>query len=252
MNRVRSCSIWLAILLGALLMLPTQSFAQWYGGVYGGAVFPQDADTEASAAFGITGLISSSDIEFEPGVMFGGRIGYWMEALDIPWFGLEGEFYWGIPQVEDQQITLGGVVSGGPFTVQETDFDIATVAVNLVARYPYGPIQPYVGIGGAWTFADLDNIKLKESARVSVPGEDELVTIPAGTIVFKGDDDDAFGLQLMGGLRGFVTDNVALFAEYKWVLTELELGDITFDYRAHHIYGGIEYTFGTGGVHQKP
>jgi len=56
----------------------------------------------------------------------------------------------------------------------------------------------------------------------------------------------------MGGLRGFVTDNIALFAEYKWVLAELEFADFEIDYSASNVYGGVEWHFGTGGVHQKP
>ncbi len=44
MDRVKTCSIWVAILLGAFLMVPTQSFAQTYIGVYGGVNIPHDAD----------------------------------------------------------------------------------------------------------------------------------------------------------------------------------------------------------------
>ncbi|MCH6567830.1 MAG: outer membrane beta-barrel protein [Nitrospinae bacterium] len=236
MDTAKSRSIWLAILLGAVLMVPTQSFAQIYVGAYGGAVFPHDADTEIDAILGVDiPSISSSDIEFDTGVMFGARVGYWLEALGLPMFGVEGEFYWGIPEISGQDVTLAGIL---PVPIQEADFNVGTIGINLLARYPYYPIQPYVGVGLAILFADIDDIKL------SVP--------PVGTVFLRGDDDTAAGLQLMGGLRGFVTDNIALFAEYKWVLAELEFADFEIDYSASHVYGGVEWHFGTGGVHQKP
>ena len=234
MDRVKSYSIWLAILLGALLMVPTQSFAQIYVGAYGGAVFPHDADTEVDAVSGIPfPVLALSDIEFDTGVMFGARVGYWLEAIGLPYFGVEGEFYWGIPEISGQDVTLVGVT----IPIQEADFNVGTIGINLLARYPYGPIQPYLGGGLAILFADVDDIKL---------------SVPPGDVFLRGDNDTAVGLQLMGGLRGFVTDNVALFAEYKFVISELEFQDFELDYRASHVYGGIEWHFGTGGVHQQP
>ena len=247
MITAKSRSIWLAILLGALLIVPTQSFAQIYVGAYGGAVFPHDADTEGT---GDASDVSLSDTEFDVGVMFGARVGYWLEALDLPFIGVEGEFYWSLPEVSDQTVTLGGAVSGS-VPIQEADFDVGTIGLNLLARYPYGPIQPYAGVGLAILFADVDDIKNSDPILVTLGGV-PLGVIPAGTTFITGDDDTAVGLQLMGGVRGFVTDNVALFAEYKWVLAEFEFQDIELDYSASHVYGGIEWHFGTGGVHQQP
>jgi len=250
MDRVKSCSVWLAILLGALLMVPTQSFAQIYVGAYGGAVFPHDADAEIESIFGIpTPGLTSSDVEFETGVMFGARVGYWMEYFDLPFFGVEGEFYWSLPNIESQDVTLGGT-GGGSVPIQDTDFRVGTVALNLLARYPYGPIQPYAGVGGAFLFADVDDVKLSAPTVFILPGG--AVILPAGATVFRGDDDTTFGLQLLGGVKGFVNDNLAIFAEYKWVLAEFEFDTVELDYSASHVYAGLEWHFGTGGVHQQP
>ena len=149
--------------------------------------------------------------------MAGARVGYWMEALDLPFFGVEAEFYWAGPE------------SG--------DLTLLTGAFNVLARYPYGPVQPYAGVGVGVVYADAD------------------VNVRPFAPPFNDDDVNA-ALQLMGGLRGFVTDNVALFAEYKWVLTEFEFEGpgttLEIDYSTSHVYGGIEYHFGAGGVHQKP
>jgi len=192
------------------LMVPTHCFAQWYVGAYGGVAIPHESDFELTIPSIAPGVVFIGETDFDPGPMAGGRVGYWMEALDLPFFGVEAEFYWAGPE------------SG--------DLTLLTSGFNVLARYPYGPVQPYAGAGVGVIYADVDGID---------------------------DDDTNAALQLMGGLRGFVTDNVALFAEYKWVLTEFEFdgpsgSTLEFDYSTSHVFGGIEYHFGTGGVHQKP
>ncbi len=222
MDRVKSRSLWLAILLGALLMLPTQSFAQTYIGVYGGVNISHDADGTLLDPVLLGPAPFSGEIEFDPSVIAGARLGYFFENFDLPWLGVEFDAYWTNPEL-DRFKTAGRNVAF------DDDLNIISGGINGLIRYPYGPIQPYAGVGGGVVYADLDN---------------------------PNDEDVVVSLQLVGGVRGFVRDNLALFAEYKWVLTEFEFNDsgesLEVDYTASHIYGGIEWHFGTGGVHQQP
>jgi opacity protein-like surface antigen len=181
MMKVRSRALWLAILIGAVLLTPTPGFAQVYVGGYGGAVLPDGAD-------------------FDPGVMAGVRIGYWNEVVNAPYAGVEVEVYGGLPENKG------------------TDLDMLALGINGLFRYPYGPIQPYGGVGLGVVYGEVE-----------------------------GDDDTAVAFQAMGGVRGFIKDNVALFAEYKWVsvyLDELEFKGIELDYSASNVFGGIEFHFG--------
>ncbi|MCH7922691.1 MAG: porin family protein [Nitrospinae bacterium] len=224
MDTAKSRSLWLAILLGALLMVPTQSFAQVYIGGYGGVAIPHDADATIVDPALLGPIAISGEVEFDPEVIAGARVGYWLEALDLPYFGVELDFYWTDPELDRFKLAGLSIPIDG-------DLTIISGGLNGLVRYPYGPIQPYAGVGGAIVYGDLD-------------------------LSGSRDDDVSVALQLMGGVRGFVTDNVALFAEYKWVLTEFEFDDkgskLELDYSTSHIYGGIEWHFGTGGVHQKP
>jgi len=219
MRKVTPRSLWLIIVLGALLMIPTQSFAQVYIGGYGGVSITHDADAEIGVfSFGTTTTFSG-EIELDPSVIAGARVGYWMEAFDLPFLGVEFDAYWTNPELDRFK------TSGLSLAIDD-DLIVISGGINGLVRYPYGPIQPYAGVGVGVVYAEIDSVN---------------------------DEDVVASLQLVGGVRGFVSDNLALFAEYKFVLTEFEFGALReLDYSASNIYGGIEWHFGTGGVHQQP
>ena len=221
MDRVKTRSLWLAILLGALLMVPTESFAQIYIGGYGGVSIPHDSDAEVTIP-SLDLVNSSGEFEFDPAVIAGARLGYFFENFDLPWLGVEFDAYWTNPEL-DRFKTAGRNVAF------DDDLIVLSGGINGLVRYPYGPIQPYAGVGVGVVYADLDK---------------------------PNDEDVVASLQLVGGVRGFVSDNLALFAEYKFVLTDFEFqaggASLDLDYNASNIYGGIEWHFGTGGVHQQP
>jgi len=210
----------LVFLLAVVLLAPTHSFAQMYVGIYGGGAIPHSADVEIKVppepSFLVPdlgrGFRDVGDADFDPGVMVGGRVGFWFEG--VPYVGAEVDFYWANPEISVK-------VAGLSLLIDE-DIDVYTGGINLLARYPYWPIQPYGGVG-----------------------------LGIVTVDFERDNDTALALQLMGGVRGFITDNIALFTEYKWVLSRLEFKgaggeELEFDYSASHVYGGIEYHFGSG------
>ena len=213
----------LVFLLAVVLLAPTHSFAQMYVGIYGGGAFPEDSDIEIEVpVVNLLGLGDSTfgfdvvgDAEFDPGVMVGGRVGYWFEG--VPIVGAEVDFYWANPEVS--------LKVAGPSLPIDEDLGVYTGVINLLVRYPYWPIQPYGGFG------------------VGIVNVD-----------FAGDSETAVAFQFMVGVRGFITDNIALFTEGKVVGSRLNfkgelkgsVEKLKFDYIAPHVYGGIEYHFGSG------
>ncbi len=248
MKKVNSRSLWLALLLAAALLLPTPSFAQIYVGVYGGATIPHKTDISllnrpVDRGFGPESRGIVGDAEFDAGAVAGGRVGYWFKPL--PYAGVELEGYRANAKISDLNIE--------GFTIpidEEVDLDVYTVALNFLFRYPYGPIQPYGGMGMGVAYTRVDDFKF--DTPVALSGEFSLIDIPAGT-TFSSDDKTTMAFQLMAGLKVFITDNISLSAEYKWGLlgNDFEFkgppgARLDFPTETSHVSVGIEFHFGPG------
>jgi outer membrane protein OmpA-like peptidoglycan-associated protein len=202
---------------GFALALPAAASAQtpeWLSGVYlGGALgwnLAEDSDIDG------TGL--NGDVEFNDGyagfLTFGGK---------LFWFRGEGEF--GYRNNDVDSVTGIGSANGKA--------KVLSYMGNLLFDIPTGtPWVPYVGAGIGGARLDLDSVSLP-AAGVSVD-----------------DDETGWAWQGIAGVTYHVSDNLGIFADYRYFDTE----DIQFrasngtsfetDYTAHTISIGLRYVFG--------
>ena len=134
---------------------------------------------------------SGNNLSLENSLMYGGKVGYYFDSLKIDRFnlGIETEVYSAKANIKDQNIIIGGVNFG---SVGEVKNRVTTWApFNVVVRYQAGVLEPYAGVGLGVFF----------SSRSS------------GNIT---DTSTDVGLNTQVGLRVRVTNNVALFGEWKF------------------------------------
>lgn len=278
--RALSKSRLLLAITAVALLSPLPAFSQIYVGAYGGPVFPEDAGVTITDRFRLAvftevedeGSVLSdinipiTDFDFDTRVMAGGRVGYWLEDFNLPFLGVQAEVFGGSPNIKDQTVTMGfdqtidGVSTSdrAVFDIKEVDLNIVTVGLNLMARWPQGPIQPYGGVGLGLVYAHIDEVGVPSQVTI-ISSDGTRQTLTGGEFVsqfnvggddaqnlFVRDNDFVPALLLTGGVRAFVLENVALFAEYKFMTTEFEFRDLEMDYDASHIFGGIEFYFGPG------
>ena len=206
--------------LAAVLILGWGSPAQAEVYVAGqvGANIPQDL-TNVRGVDSFDG-IQVTDLDLKNQVVFGIKVGgYFPHSWD--WLGVEGEFYHTDSDITQQTATLTGPIptfstSGMVF---ETDLAVNTFAFNLLARYPGQWIQPYTGVGVGVNVFSIDT--------------------PAG----MSGTSVAPTLNLLAGVRMFVTDRVAAFVEYKHNRGTVEFSEIGIegDYRVNLFMGGVSY-----------
>lgn len=214
----------MVVVIGIVLCLgmsASQVHAEMYIGGQAGASFPKDlSDVRGTNNFSGTRL---SDLNLKDSLAAGLKVGgYFPESLN--WLGLEGEAYYTNPEIKKQAVTgnvsiLGN--SGGQFIIPKTDLHIITFAFNALVRYPGEILQPYGGVGIGLNVAYLRSGNVKSDAGFAPT------------------------LNLMGGMRAFVNEQIALFAEYKYNRGTFEFYANNFkaDYRTHLVVGGLTYHF---------
>jgi opacity protein-like surface antigen len=251
-----------------VLFVPQQSYGQLYIGPYVGAAIPHTADASVANLFiqekfaetlkkgaNVSSLsISASDAEYDPGITWGGRVGYWMEGLGLPFLGLEAEFYGAFPKISDQTLRMGATFTSGTGTsvnlnvpIEEAELDIYTVGFNLLARYPFGRLQPYGGAGLGIVRGEITKLEAVAGSSALLNGSTVSLSKPGEEDIILADvKDTSPALHLIGGVKTFIERNTALFLEYKYVSTEFNFQGLELEYESSQIYGGIEFYSGPG------
>lgn len=208
----------LPLFLLSALLLPSHSGAEPYVAGMVGYTAPNDLTNIQGT--GAASGISLSDLALQNSVAYGGKVGYFFPGIN--WLGIETELYNTTPHVKQQSVTASGFGVTVPLgTAPGFNLRVLTWGINAVVRYPGKTFQPYAGVGLGVFFANA-----------SFQGQS--------------DSDTAPGLNALAGLRMFATDNLALFAEYKYNRATFNLPNaigFEVDYSANIFMGGVSYHF---------
>jgi opacity protein-like surface antigen len=152
------------------------------------------------------------DFDLKNSVSYGGKLGYFPGHGPM---GVELDVFNSQPNIKNLD-DVPGIHLG-----------VTNVGLNLLMRYPGQTFQPYAGIGGALLIA-----RLSESATT------------------RSDTDVGFGLNVLAGVRAFITPYVAIFTEYKYTHGTLTfddafgpVGGFSGDYQVQNVMFGVSYHF---------
>ena len=215
------CRLLLSVTGGGLLTTTAQ--AEWYVGGYGGVSAPGALSNATISSATLGGGVTNariSDLELESGLLGGVKGGYFLESR--PWLGIETELYSMKPDVKQQTI-VGGTASGTVFAanIPTTSLRLSVWAVNLIIRSPSmsDVFQPYGGIGYGLFFATG-----------SQGGQSNTQINP--------------GFQFVAGARYVLTQDWALFGEFKYNNTSIRFSGIKGSYDSQNFVVGLMWHFG--------
>jgi opacity protein-like surface antigen len=215
------CGLLLSVTEGGLLTTTAQ--AEWYVGGYGGISAPGSLSnvtvSNATLGGGVTNA-RINDLELNSGLLGGVKGGYFLESR--PWLGIETELYSMKPDVKQQTI-VGGTASGNLFAgnIPTTSLRLSVWAANLIIRSPSmsDVFQPYGGIGYGLFFATG-----------SQGGQSNTQINP--------------GFQFVAGARYVLTQEWALFGEFKYNHTSIRFSGIKGSYDSQNFVVGLMWHFG--------
>lgn len=207
----------LGCFLTSSVLLPALAHSELYiAGQLGGA-FPGKL-TNVKGTGNSSGL-TFGDFEMDNSVVYGGKLGYFLESYN--WLGFELDGYTTTPHIKQQTVHVS---PSGTINQRDAELRVTTVAVNLVFRYPGQTFQPYIGGGPGYVYA----------------------TGTSG----QSDSSHGVGFNFIAGLRVFVVQHLAVFGEYKYFGATFKFHNafgpgfgIEEDYKASHIVAGVSYHF---------
>jgi opacity protein-like surface antigen len=201
----------------SLTNLPAQAETYVAGQI--GVNIPYDLSNTEWSVGGAT--VGGNDLSLQTSLVYGAKLGYFFESMK--WLGIETEVFNATPHLKQQNYTIGGTNLG---TVEGVNNRILTWApINVVVRYQMGAFEPYAGVGLGVFFS-----------RLSWDG-------------FSSSSTDV-GLNTQLGLRYRVTNQVAVFGEWKFNRANISHDNlvgtgvnVSADYNAHNLVFGVGYHF---------
>jgi opacity protein-like surface antigen len=172
--------------------------------------------------------LTTSDLSLQNSLMYGAKLGYYFDS--IKWLGVETEVFNSTPHLKQQDVTVsfGGASATGNFSGQSVRV-LNWAPINIVVRHQMGGFEPYAGVGMGVFFANLKDGASGEST-----------------------SSTSVGLNTQLGLRYMVTQNVAVFGEWKYNRASLnfsessptqQTGGFKGDYSANIFAFGVGYHF---------
>ena len=211
---------WKVLFLAGLMILTikTPTFAEVYVAGQVGANFPQDF-TDVRGVGSASG-VTVSDLDLKNQVVFGIKFGGYFPG-SWNWLGLEAEYYHTDHDIKGQAATLSGPIpalaTGGQ--VPKIDIIADTFALNGLVRYPGEHFQPYVGVGVGINVLQIDANAGTSGTRVEPT------------------------LNLLAGIRVFMTEHIGAFIEYKHNRGSVKFPDVGFkaDFATNMALAGVSY-----------
>lgn len=199
----------------------------------------------------IAGVRFNDGIDLKNSGVYGAKVGYFFpDRLD--WLGLEVEAFNTTPHIK-QHAEFRGPGGGGETISEGSHLRVTTLAFNVVGRLKlacgarsdstgsrrvsdasrdeaFCPLQPYAGVGLGLFFARANDIDGSNT------------------------DNAVPGLNVLAGVRYFVTRHVAVFGEYKYNRATFEFdridtnlagvpGGFRGNYSASMLVGGLSFHF---------
>ena len=255
MLSLRPCVAGLTLGL-VLIAVAVPVRAEPYLAVYAGAAFTESKDLRTELELNGAPFVNgrAKNLTFDTAPVYGAKAGYFFGADLLGGnTGIELDVYHFEPDVSRQFVKFRGMLAGVTgdtrTEIQAADIQITAVTLNALYRFrlaadrehPAGRVQPYVGVGTGAFIARLAT-----------------TTSPFDVNKDISDTDVRAGFQALAGARWFVTKNLALFAEYKFIQTQTfsfsfkESGTIfggpftetardRADITSHLIYGGLGF-----------
>lgn len=179
------------IVLAALVAAPAAVRAEFFADFQIGVAYSQRSDVDVDDYTFLPSVNVSTDVDFDPSVSLGIRIGSW--GPYVPWLGFALDFSFFMAE--------GGVIEEN-YLFPLSALIMFRAPLARKEGFPGGRIQPYFGIGPACVFSDGEvDLRPAYPTRISATGAD-------------------IGLDARLGCAFAIARHFAMYVEYRFLWFE--------------------------------
>ena len=239
---LKKLKILLMVPVFSLTMVFTQSvYAENYAGISLGVSLPHDV-TDIKGTLGAT-TATASDVSPDDVFAYGFKVGHYFK--NMPWLGVEFNFYQRDPDVDQQAATAVGtigILSAAATGQLKVDVNSITTfgflammrATEEQTKNLYN-FEPFLGIGFG-----VDLVDLGEATTFNTAG-----VLQSSTNL---ESDTSVGILISAGLNYELTDKIKAYGEYKYTDSSYELNGsdgatYEFDAGDSSLMFGVAYSF---------
>ena len=191
--------------------------AEWFFDLYGGAAFTKDADITIRDSATL-----DTKLKFDTEATGGGRFGYWLTGIGIPWLGFATDVSYYAPA------TSAADVDARLEVVPISGLVLLRLPLRPDPEVPTGRIQPYIGGGPSLVATRV---------KVDAPAIGERFSDTVAEI----------GGDFRAGITFMLTRNFGVFAEGRYLLFTTKPGASSFgvdlDIETFQALGGLTLRF---------
>lgn len=145
-----ACMVAMCVLVLFIRSVQAEMYVAGQIGVH----MPSDASHVTSGGPGPT--VGGSDLALQNSLMYGAKLGYFLDQVKFEKFnlGLETEMFIATPHLKQQESTIGG--STGTLS-GFTNRILTWAPVVVLVRYQAGSFEPYAGLGPGLFFSNLSS-----------------------------------------------------------------------------------------------
>ncbi len=184
---------------------PVEIYHPFYIGVFGGWVIPDELEVDTEKG-------ETQKIDLDNSWAAGAKAGY---IFPFKWVAAELEYTY----LADQDFYE---------PLKQEHYKASNVMANLILRYPYGMIRPYIGAGAGWSWGEIAG---------TAPG-------------FVDESANAFAWQGLAGINLEIIPRLSVDFGYRYVMSKYDINDVDATIADHILTLGLNYHF--GGVQPVP
>lgn len=127
------------VVCASVALVGAPASAEWFGDLFVGGAFTERSEPSATLpVFGVPTTLTTKELHHDDSVVFGGRVGYWLEPFPYVGLALDVSHFTPDAPAQTRTVVFNPDLFGasGPAPAKKVDIGVTAIAFDLMLRWP--------------------------------------------------------------------------------------------------------------------